>query len=172
VIPGIHCKAVEHGFTVSGEIAVSEDNPYRIYVTHVFGDNEDYQRVFEFLQSRDNFFFVNCSKPENIPEAGGGDAIRDELRSQMTSAEVVLMPVAIYSANPDLVRYQIDVAQANKIPVVGLKSFGDTMQISKDMLNNCADIVDWNDRAIVNAIKKYARNEVTSDWETVEFNLD
>jgi hypothetical protein len=151
---------------------VSEDNPYRVYVTHFFQENEDYQRVFEYLQSRDNFYFTSCSNPENMPATGGTDAIKEELRQQITAAEVVIMPVPMFDENQELIRYQIDVAQANKLKIVGMKSFGDTMMIKKELLDICADIIDWNDRAIINAIKRFGRNEETSDWEVVEFDLD
>ncbi len=151
---------------------MSEDNPYRVFVTHLFEDNEDYQRVFEYLQSRDNFFYVNFSKPENMPAAGGPQAVKDELKDQITAAEVMLMPVAMFELNPDLIRYQTDVAKANNIGIVGLKSFGETMAIRKDVLDLCNDIVDWNDRTMINAIKLHGRNEATSEWEVVEFDLD
>jgi hypothetical protein len=139
---------------------------------HLFQENEDYQRVLEYLQSRDNFFFLNSSNPENIPESGGSEAIKDELRIQIQPAEVVIMPISMYDKNSDLITFQIDVAQSFKKPVIGMKSFGETMAISKEMLDVCDDIIDWNDRAIINAIKRWGRNEQTSEWETVEFTLD
>jgi len=154
------------------EKIVSEDNPYRVYVTHLFQENDDYHRVFEYLQSRDNFFFQSCSNPENIPTTGGSEAIKEELRNQITDAEVVIMPVAMYELNSDLIRYQVDVAQANKLKIVGMKSFGDTMVIKKEVLDFCDDIIDWNERAMINAIKRFGRNEETSEWEVVEFDLD
>lgn len=107
-----------------------------------------------------------------MPATGGSEAIKEELRNQLKLAEVVIMPVAMFDLNPDLMRFQIDVAQANKIAIVGLKSFGDTMAIKKDVLDACDDIIDWNDRAIINAIKRLGRNEATSDWEVLDFNLD
>jgi hypothetical protein len=170
--PEIHLVAVERDFTVPGEMTVSEENPYRVYVTHLFQENEDYQRVFEYLQSRENFFFASTSNPDKIPAAGGSEAIKEELLNQIKPAEVVIMPIAMYELNPELMRYQIDVAEAHKKAVVGLKAFGDTMAIKKELLDGCSDIVDWNDRAIINAIKKWGRGEKTAEWETLEFTLD
>ena len=151
---------------------MSEKDPYRVFVTHVFDDNEDYQRVFEYLQSRNNFFFVSSSNPENIPGTGGSEAIKEELRAQIKPAEVVLMPVAMYDLNSDLIRFQTDVAQAFKKPIVGIKSFGETMAIKKEVLDVCDDIVEWNDRSIINAIKRFGRNEAVSEWEVVDFDLE
>ena len=50
---------------------MSESNPIKVFVTHNFKDNVDYLRVFEFLESMERFFYINCSKPENVPKEGG-----------------------------------------------------------------------------------------------------
>jgi len=34
---------------------VSEDNPIRLFVSHLFEEDVDYLRVFEFLESVDRF---------------------------------------------------------------------------------------------------------------------
>lgn len=151
---------------------MSEDNPYRIFVTHLFQANEDYQRVFEYLESRDNFFYVNSSNLDSMPESGGAEGIKEELREQIKPAEVVIMPIAIFELNPDLVRFQMDVAQAFKKPLLAVKAFGETVALNKEILDRCDDIVDWNDRALINAIKKLGRGEDTAQWEVIEFTLD
>ena len=38
---------------------------------HAFEESVDYLRLFEFLENVDNFYYINVSKPENIPKAGG-----------------------------------------------------------------------------------------------------
>jgi hypothetical protein len=151
---------------------VSESNPYRVYVTHIFQPNEDYQRVFEYLESRDNFFYLNSANLEAMPTSGGSEAIKEELRNQIKAAEVMIMPIAIFDANPDLVRFQMDMAQACKIPLLAVESFGGTVAIQKEIIDRCADMIEWNDRSLINAIKKLARGEDTSQWETIEFTLD
>lgn len=151
---------------------MSESNPYRIYVVHNFQPSEDYQRVFEYLESRDNFFYVNSANIEAMPATGGAEAIKEELRNQIKPAEVAIMPIATFDANPDLVRFQMDMAQACKIPLLAIESFGGTVAIPKEIIDRCADMIEWNDRSLINAIKKLARGEDTSQWETIEFNLD
>jgi len=151
---------------------VSESNPYRVYVVHIFEPSDDYQRVFEYLESRDNFFYVNSANIEAMPAAGGSEAIKEELRNQIKPAEVVIMPIATFDVNPDLVRFQMDMAQACKIPLLAIESFGGTVAIQKEIIDRAADMIEWNDRTLINAIKKLARGEDTSQWETIEFNLD
>ena len=80
---------------------MSENDPYRIYIAHLFQSNEDYQRVIEYLETRENFFYLNSSNPDGMPSAGGSEAIKEELRKQIEPAEVFIMPVATFDANPD-----------------------------------------------------------------------
>ncbi|MDH3434237.1 MAG: hypothetical protein OEM60_10280, partial [Gammaproteobacteria bacterium] len=68
---------------------MSEKNPIRVFVTHAFAESDDYLRVFEFLESVDRFYYLNMSKPENIPSEGGLEAIKDELIQQIKASEVV-----------------------------------------------------------------------------------
>jgi len=154
------------------EISMSENNPIRIYVAHLFEETPDYQRVFEYLESRDNFFYLNTAEPDNMPASGGTAAIREELRKQITRAEILVLPASLYADNADLVDFQMDVAGANGIPILGIKSFGGTVIIAKTILDRARDVVSWNDREIVDGIRKHARGEDTSQWEVIEFDMD
>jgi nucleoside 2-deoxyribosyltransferase len=143
-----------------------------VYVTHLFQPNDDYQRVFEYLEGRDNFFYLNSSNLEEMPTSGGQDAIKEVLRKQIEPAEVVIMPIAIFDANPDLTRFQLAVAKASKKPILAIKAFGETVVISKEIIDSCDDLIDWNDRTMISAIKKLSRDEDTAQWEVIEFDLD
>ena len=151
---------------------MSEQDPYRVFVTHAFQDDEDYQRVFEYLESRDNFFYLNSSDIGKAPPSADPEAVKEELRNQMKPAEVVIMPVAVFDAHPDLVAFQLDVAEAFGKPIIGVQSFGDTVAIRKDVIDRCADFIEWNERTMIEAIKRHGRNEETSQWEVIEFDLD
>jgi len=83
---------------------VSERNPIRVFATHSFDESDDYLRVFEFLESVDRFFYLNVSKPENIPTTGGMEAIKDELIHQVKEAEAVIVLPSLYEQKSDLVR--------------------------------------------------------------------
>lgn len=151
---------------------MSENNPFRVFVCHVFQENEDYQRVFEYLESRDNFFYINYSNTENMPASGGAEAIKEELRNQIKESEVLILPLAMSEVNPDLIGFQLDYAQASNKPILGIQAFGGTVAINKALLDRCDDVIEWNERTIISGIKKLARNEDTAMWETVDFNLD
>ena len=66
---------------------MSENNPITLFASHIFDESNDYLRVLEFLESVDNFFYINFSKPENVRKAGGLQAIKDELVSQIKAGQ-------------------------------------------------------------------------------------
>lgn len=148
---------------------MSEKNPIRVFVTHRFAESDDYLRVFEFLESVDNFFYLNCSVPDNVPATGGLEAIKDELIAQIKECEVMVVLASLYLEKPDLIRFQLDAAEANHKPTVVIRPFGGVVDTPKELAARVKDNVEWNERAIVDVLRKLARNEDTSRWEVIDF---
>ncbi len=148
---------------------MSEQDPIRVFATHCFEENDDYLRVFEFLESVDRFYYLNVSKPENIPAAGGAQAIRDELIAQIKQAETVLLLASVYEQRPELVRITMDVAKANKIKMIGIRPYGGVRETPEEIVERAEEIIEWNDREMVDAIKRNARGEDTERWEVIDF---
>lgn len=148
---------------------MSESNPFRVFATHSFEETDDYLRLFEYLESVDRFFYLNVSKPENMPAAGGMQAIRDELIAQIKEAEVVVLLPDVHNARTDLVRIMMDVAKANRIKMLGIRPYGGVIETPAEITERAAEVVEWNDREIVDAIKRLARGEETSRWEVIDF---
>ena len=148
---------------------MSEKDPIRVFVTHLFEESDDYLRVFEFLESDDRFYYLNVSKPENIPASGGTGSIKDEFIAQIKSSEVVIVLPAVYEQQPDLVSYMMDVAEANDIGMIAIRPFGGVAETSPKVVARVAEHIDWNAREIVDAIKRVARGEDTARWEVIDF---
>ena len=81
---------------------MSQQNPIRVFVTHAWQDADDYQRLFEFLESARNFYYRNTSTPEQ-PPAGDTEAQREDLRRQIAAAEILIALPGLYAraAGPD-----------------------------------------------------------------------
>jgi hypothetical protein len=148
---------------------VSEKNPIRVFVTHTFSESDDYLRVFEFLESVDRFYYVNMSRPENIPATGGLEAIKDELIAQIKASEVVVIVADALAEKPDLVHYMMDVADANGINMVAIQPFGHLGETPAEVAGRVKDDVEWNARTIVDSITFQARGKETSRWEVIDF---
>ena len=148
---------------------MSENNPIRVFVTHNFSETDDYLRVFEFLETSDRFFYLNTSKPENAPKSGGMEEIKDEWILQIKASEVVIVLASLYAEQADLVSYQMDVAEANEIAMIAIRPFGGVLDTPPDLIERAHVLVEWNDREMVDAIKREARMEDTQRWEVLDF---
>jgi len=148
---------------------VYEDNPIRVFATHSFEESDDYLRVFEFLESVDRFYYLNVSKPENLPTIGGGQAIKEELIKQIKSAEAMFVIASVYKQNRELVNFMMKVAEANKISMIVIKPFGGVQETPPELVERCAESIEWNDRELADSLKRQARGEDTSRWEVIDF---
>jgi hypothetical protein len=151
------------------ETLVSENNPIRVFATHCFDESDDYLRVFEFLETVDRFYYVNVSKPENLPTTGGAQEVKDELIAEIKLAEAVIVLASAYKQNQDLVNFMLDVAEANNIGMIAIRPFGGTEATPPELEKRCNENVEWNNREIADALRRQARGEDTSRWEVIDF---
>jgi hypothetical protein len=150
---------------------MSQAHPIRLFVTHVWETSEDYLRVFEYLESANNFFYRNSSTPER-PPSGDKEAQREDLRRQIAPCEVVIALSDPYEKHQDLLTFQLLYAQASHKPVVLMKRFGSATAVPKPLADLANEVVDWDERALVDAVRRQARHEDTARWDTIEFKID
>jgi len=148
---------------------VSENNPIRVFISHLFREDTDYLRVFEFLEANERFFYVNTSKPEDMPQTGGLDSIKDVYIAQIKASEAIIVLPEHYADNADLVGYQMDVADANRRPVIVMKPFGGLAEVPPELARRAAEIIEWNNREMADALRRQARHEDTSKWDVIDF---
>jgi hypothetical protein len=150
---------------------MSQANPIRLFVTHTWENSDDYLRVFEYLESSRNFFYRNSSTPDRKP-SGDKEALREDLRRQIAHVEAVVALASLFDVDRDLFTFQLLYAQACHIPVILMKHFGSQKPVPKAITDLADEVVDWDERALVDALKKQARHEDTTRWDTIEFKLD
>ena len=150
---------------------MSQANPIRLFVTHAWETSDDYLRVFEYLESARNFFYRNYSAPDRRP-SGDKEAQREELRKQIAPAEAIVALSSLYDTEKDLLTFQLLFAQASQRPVILMKPFGVRRDPPKAILDLANEVVEWDERALVDAIRREARHEETTRWDTIEFKLD
>jgi hypothetical protein len=150
---------------------MSQANPLRLFVTHAWENSDDYLRVFEYLESARNFFYKNFSTPERRPN-GDKEALREDLRRQIAPVEAVVALSSLYETQQELLMFELLFAQASHKPVVLMKPFGTGTAVPKAILDLANEVVEWDERALVDAIRRQARHEETTRWDTIEFKLD
>jgi len=163
------------GFAPDGSCAkldrMSQADPIRLFVTHLWEPGDEYLRVFEYLESSRNFFYRNYSAPEKRP-SGDKEAAKEELRRQIAPVEAVIGLSSLFDRDRDLLTFQLLYGQASQKPVVLLKPFGSQKPVPKELADLADEIVEWDERALVDAVRRQARHEDTTRWDTIEFKLD
>ena len=151
---------------------MSQRDPIRVFVTHDWQGSDDYLRVFEFLESARNFYYRNCSTPEKPPADTGVEARREDLRRQINSAEVLVALASLSATQPELLVFQVNYAKSSNKPVVLLGGFGRDIEVPRYITNLADERVGWDERALVDAIRRQARHEESARWDTIEFKLE
>ena len=150
---------------------MSQQNPVRIFVSHVFEKSDDYLRIFEYLESSHNFYYRNCSAPEHSP-GFDREAMKERLRQEISTAEVVIIPSALYRTQKEWLDFQVNCAKGLDKPVIVLESFGVKEKLPVQLEALADEVIEWNERTLVDAIRRQARHEDTTRWDVVEFKLD
>ena len=151
---------------------MSQKDPIRVFVTHCWKDSDDYVRVFEYLESARNFFYRNTSTPDKPPASGESEVIREDLRKQIDAAEIVVALTTLYFDEPDLTIFQMNYAQSKKKPVLLMRTFGSRKEVPALLTDRADESSEWEERGMVDAIRRLARGMNTARFETIDFNPD
>lgn len=154
-----------------GSTMSTPSDPIRLFVIHNWQENEDMSRVFEYLESSRNFHYKSTAQPQ-APRPLGNEAEREDLRRQIAPSEAVIVVPATYRLESDLVMFQLNFAKAANRPIIAMENFGSTQPLPKAITELADEVCPWNDRSLVDALKRQARHEDTNRWETIEFKID
>jgi hypothetical protein len=146
-------------------------NPIRLFVTHAWEENDDYTRVFEYLEASGTFYYVNTSQP-HAKRPIDKESQREDLRRQIAPCEVVIVLPAAYRAAPELVLFEMTFAKAADRPIVAMENFGSTEPLAKAIKDVADEVSAWNERSLIDALRRQARHQETTRWDTIEFKLD
>jgi hypothetical protein len=150
---------------------MASGDPIRVFVTHAWSETDDYLRAFEYLQSARNFRYQNCSAPGRRPGQGGVVAERDELRRQISTAEAVIALGGLLGPERALVTFEMTYAKSIDKPVVLLPPFGGG-SVAASFKGLFDEELTWDERALSDALRRQARHEQTTRFDTIEFKID
>ena len=83
----------------------------------------------------------------------------------------MLVTSSLFLHNRDWVTYQMDAAQAMDKPLIAIEPFGGLDAVPDEVKKRAAEVVEWNERSIVDAVRRQARHEDTARWEVIEFEM-
>lgn len=151
---------------------MSEDNPIRLFVSHLFAPDEEYFRVFEYLESAPNFYYSNVSAPEKPPRARDPISLQEALRLQIDGAEAVLVLAKLFERSPALIEFQAVYAKSQDKAVIVVEPFGAGASIPARLKELADSVVGWNERDMTDVIRLQARHEDTTRFDVIDFKMD
>ncbi len=140
-------------------------------MTHAWADTDDYSRIFEYLEASGNFHYKNTSQPQAKPPIDK-ESQREDLRRQIAPAEVVIVLPGAYMTAPELVLFQMNFAKAADRPIVAMENFGSSEPLAKAIRDLADEVSAWNERNLIDALRRQARHQETTRWDTIEFKLE
>ncbi len=148
-----------------------ETDPIRLYVTSGLQEPSDYSRVFEYLESARGFFYRNTGASP-LDGSQGAQVLRESLRAAIARAEIVVALAELDDNERDLLTFQMAFAQSAAKPVLLLPHFGTGKPPPKHLVSLVSETATWDQRSLVDTLRRLARGEDTQRWETIEFKLD
>lgn len=149
---------------------MSEKDPIRIMASHGWEADEDYLRLFEYLESTTNFFYENVLQPHESPEGETVAQRRTRVIDAMKRAEVLVVMSGQYERFHSWLDFDLNAAKAHSRPVVLVEPFGPND--APDELKRQADvIVGWNSRSLEDAIRVQARQDMSKRFDVIDFDL-
>lgn len=150
---------------------MSESNPIRLYVVHGWIVDDDYSRVIEYAETAENFYYLSLSKPDApIPGGDGTAARRTAIVETLRNTECVVCSAGAWERYQDWARYTVERAKEMELPVVAIEHFG-PREMDIRLKGHADEIVGWDSRSIVDAIRRQARHEDTTRFDTIDFDL-
>jgi hypothetical protein len=149
----------------------SPANPIRLFVTHAWVEEQDYTRVFEYLEASGNFYYQNTSQPQ-AKRPIDRESQREDLRRQIAPCEVMVVVPGAHFIAPELVVFQMNFAKAADKPIVAMENFGAATPLPRAIIELADEVSAWNERNLIDALRRQARHQETTRWDTIEFKLD
>jgi hypothetical protein len=116
---------------------------YKLFISHLDGDDEEYKIFLDKLSASYDFEYEDC--------AVQGEIQNDELLKQMEPVDVVVILSGLYSKDRELIQRQIDTALGLKKPIVIIRPYG-MENIPPNLEEIAREVVGWNTPCIVDAI--------------------
>lgn len=133
---------------------------YRIFISHAWRYDDDYNRLVKLLRDASLFQFANYSVPQHDPvidpsKPSGRAKLLLALDGQIAPVHCVLVLSGMYAAYSDWINDEINLADRRGKPIVGIIPWG--QQRTPMAIQQAAkEMVGWRTASIVAAIRKHA----------------
>lgn len=131
---------------------------YRLFISHSWTYSDAYEKLVKFFDEHPNFIWVNYSVPKDDPihHARNDAELYAAIKAQIAPVNCVVMLAGVYSTYSKWINKEIQISKTDySKPIIAVEPWASekTSQIVK---NNADEIVKWQSKSIVDAIRNHA----------------
>jgi len=131
---------------------------YRLFISHSWAYGDAYEKLVGFFNKHPNFKWANYSVPEDDPiHSAGTDAqLYAAISAQISPVNCVVMMAGVYSAYSKWIDKEIRISKIDFVkPIIAVEPWA-SEKTSKLVKDNADEIVKWQSKSIVDAIRSYS----------------
>ena len=130
---------------------------YSVFISHSWDHVDDLKNLRNLLEKR-GYFHVEFEEasPEEPINSENSAYIRRRLKEKISNSNIVLGIAGMYASYSDWMKWELDTAIAEEVPIVGVIPRGQE-RISKVVTDRSVEDVHWNTESIVDAIRRMAK---------------
>lgn len=130
---------------------------YSVFISHSWDHVDDLKNLRNLLEKR-GYFHVEFEEasPEEPINSENSAYIRRRLKEKISNSDIVLGIAGMYASYSDWMKWELDTALEEKVPIVGVIPWGQE-RISKVVTDRSVEDVHWNTESIIEAIRKWAK---------------
>lgn len=127
---------------------------HNLFVSHCWDYDDEYERFINLLANRAYFGFVDYSVTKEKPKPTSTDKeLEEALYNQIRPTHIVIILAGMYVSHRKWIQKEIDIANAMKKPIIGIRPYGGQM-IPSQVQSASKEIVSWNTESIVASIRE------------------
>ena len=131
---------------------------YRLFISHSWAYGDAYAKLVSFFDEHPNFLWEDYSVPRDDPvhNATNDKQLYDAIKSKIQPVNCVVILAGVYSTYSKWINKEIEISKSVfSKPVIAVEPLG-AERTSKIVKDNADEIVKWQSRLIVDAIRKHA----------------
>lgn len=127
---------------------------YRLFISHSWSYNENYQRVIELIQAQGlSFYDHSVPKDDPIHTNGTDKQLHEAIEAKMKGTSCILILAGVYASYSKWIQKEIAIAKSHGKAIIAIEPW-DSDKTSKVVKDAADKIVKWQGKSIVDAIKE------------------
>ena len=131
---------------------------YRLFISHSWTYGDAYEKLVKFFDEHPNFTWVNYSVPKDDPihTATNEAELYAAIKAQIAPVNCVVMLAGVYSTYSKWINKEIQISKTDySKPIIAVEPWA-SEKTSKIVKDNADEIVKWQSKSIVDAIRNHA----------------